>query len=142
MEIGAVEDFQQAFDKYLKRGRPAYVQKKHILPEDGIAAIHGAGGMAFIAHPGLIADWPATWDLIKDHPWDGMEVHYSEHTPDQFEFFRNLAHDRGWLLTGGSDYHGDYGKHVSRFGLYGLDQPAFARLAAQVGEKRMKVKTA
>lgn len=142
MEINAVDDFQEAFDRFLRRGRPAYVQKKHILPEDGIAAIHGAGGMAFIAHPGLITDWPATWSLIKDHPWDGVEAYYSEHTPDQLKFFTDLARENGWLLTGGSDYHGDYGKHVSRFGLYGLDRAAFARLAAEVAEKRLKGKAA
>jgi len=138
VEIGALEDFQQAFEQYLRRGRPAYVQKKHVLPEEGIAAIHGAGGMAFIAHPGLISDWPATWDMIKHHPWDGIETHYSEHTPEQFEFFRCLAAENGWLMSGGSDYHGDYGKHASRFGLFGLDRPGFARLAAEAAERRLK----
>ncbi|MBP7634817.1 PHP domain-containing protein [Candidatus Ozemobacteraceae bacterium] len=142
VEIGAIPDFQQAFEQYLRRGRPAYVQKKHVLPEDGIAAIHGAGGMAFIAHPGLISDWPSTWDLIKDHPWDGVEAHYSEHTPEQFEFFRRLAAENGWLMSGGSDYHGDYGKHASRFGLFGLDRSGFARLSAGAAERRLKEKAA
>lgn len=138
VEIGATADFQQAFEQYLKRGRPAYVQKKHVLPEDGIAAIHGAGGMAFIAHPGLISDWSGIWDLIKDNPWDGVEAYYSEHSPEQFDFFRHLAVDNGWLMSGGSDYHGDYGKHASRFGLFGLDRSGFARLAAGAAERRLK----
>lgn len=142
VEIGAIPDFQQAFEQYLRRGRPAYVQKKHVLPEDGIAAIHGAGGMAFIAHPGLISDWSAVWGLIKHHPWDGVEAHYSEHTPEQFDFFRRLAAENGWLMSGGSDYHGDYGKHASRFGLFGLDRSGFARLSAGAAERRLKEKAA
>jgi len=142
IEIGAITDFQQAFDLYLKRGRPGYVQKKHVLPEDGIAAIHGAGGMAFIAHPGLIPDWQKIWDLIKDHDWDGIEAYYSEHTAEQFTFFNDLALRNGWLLTGGSDYHGDYGKHVSRFGVFGLDRQSFSALVAGLAARRLKEKAA
>ncbi len=142
METGVITDFQQAFDLYLKRGRPGYVQKKHVLPEDGIAAIHGAGGLAFIAHPGLISDWQKIWELIKDNAWDGLEAYYSEHTAEQFTFFNDLAHRNGWLLTGGSDYHGDYGKHVSRFGVFGLDRQLFSVLVAGSAARRLKAKAA
>ncbi|HEY9071418.1 MAG TPA: PHP domain-containing protein [Candidatus Ozemobacteraceae bacterium] len=138
MEIGAIAEFQEAFERYLKRGRPAYVQKKHVLPEEGIAAIHGAGGLAFIAHPGLLSDWNAVWAKIGELAWDGIEAHYAEHSPEQAGFFLDLARRKGWLLTGGSDYHGEYGKHVSRFGLHGLDQREFATLAAGAMARRTR----
>ncbi|HOY66978.1 MAG TPA: PHP domain-containing protein [Candidatus Ozemobacteraceae bacterium] len=138
MEIGAIAEFQEAFEKYLKRGRPAYVQKKHVLPEEGISAIHGAGGMAFIAHPGLISDWNGVWSQIGDLSWDGIEAHYAEHSIEQADFFLDLARRKGWLLTGGSDYHGEYGKHVSRFGLHGLDRSEFATLSAGAVARRTR----
>ena len=130
VEIGAVSEFQEAFGKYLKRGAPAHVPKDHLVPETGIKAIHEAGGLAIIAHPGLTVEWEKLWSRISGLPWDGIEVYYSEHSPDQVEYFLNLARSRQLLVSGGSDYHGEYGKHASRLGLFGLERQSFELLEA------------
>jgi 3',5'-nucleoside bisphosphate phosphatase len=130
LDQGIVPDFQAAFANLLGRGAPAYVPKDHVVPADGVAAIHGAGGLAVIAHPGLHENWELVWPLVQDVPWDGIEVFYAEHRPEQIAFFTDLAMRRGWFQTGGSDYHGEYGKHSQRFGSFGLTREQFAPLAA------------
>lgn len=127
-EKGFISDFQQAFDKYLSRGCPAYVPKDHVDPEKGIAAIKQAGGIAIIAHPGLVPDWDVVWNRIANMPWDGIETYYSEHTNRQVEKFAEIVAERGWVSSGGSDYHGDYGKHVNRLGRYGLEKKQYDSL--------------
>ncbi|NLI78670.1 MAG: PHP domain-containing protein [Candidatus Riflebacteria bacterium] len=134
-EIGVVKEFQEAFHRYLARGRPAYVQKEHVLPEEGITAIQGAGGLAIIAHPGLHPHWKQVWAEVDSLPWDGLEVYYSEHTPQHIEFFSRIARDRGLAFSGGSDYHGEYGKHTNRLGLYGIGEDLFRDLEHRASER-------
>lgn len=129
VDIKAIQDFQEGFRRYLGRGCPAYVPKPHVLPEVGIRLIHEAGGLAFIAHPGLIPDWDAVWPRIADLPWDGIEAVYAEHTPSQVARYSGLAVEKGWLVTGGSDYHGEAGKHIARLGEQGLTEEQYQRLA-------------
>ncbi|HNV70536.1 MAG TPA: PHP domain-containing protein [Candidatus Ozemobacteraceae bacterium] len=129
VDIKAIQDFQEGFRRYLGRGCPAYVPKPHVLPEDGIRLVHQAGGIACIAHPGLVPDWDAIWPRIAGLPWDGIEAVYAEHTPSQVERFTALARSQNWLITGGSDYHGEAGKHVARLGEQGLTDEQFQQLA-------------
>lgn len=128
LEKGYIKDFQQAFVKYLGRGCPAYVPKDHVDPESGIEIIKKAGGIAILAHPGLIPDWEPVWDKIKDMPWDGFETYYSEHSNSQVKKFAAIVAERNWISTGGSDFHGDYGKHKNRLGKYGLNRERYDNL--------------
>jgi len=130
-ERGYAKDFQGAFEKYLSRGRPAYVPKDHVLPEVGIEVIHAAGGLAVVAHPGLTSDWDNVWSHISGFKWDGIETYYSEHTPSDVKRFAALAMQHDLLSTGGSDYHGEYGKHANRLGNYGLTQELYFDLVSK-----------
>ena len=129
VETGVSVDFQEAFEQFLARGKPGYVPKEHLSPESGIAAIQEAGGIAAIAHPGLNKHWEEVWAKVSDFQWDGIEVYYPEHSPQQIEFFKQLAAQRGLLETGGSDFHGEYGKHCNRLGRCGLEMPGFEKLS-------------
>jgi len=138
-EKGYITDFQQAFNRYLSRGCPAYVPKDHVDPGKGIEAIKKAGGIAVIAHPGLIPDWDSVWQKIEGLPWDGIEAYYSEHTNSQTKKFCEITAERGWVASGGSDYHGDYGKHTNRLGRYGLEQPQYEELLQWCHQHRIAV---
>lgn len=139
LETGGIKSFQEAFEKFLAKGRPAYVPKKHLSAAQGIEAIRAAGGLAVIAHPGLIQDWQGIWGRLEGLPWDGIEAYYSEHSPEQVSFFETFAADHGFLLTGGSDYHGEYGKHSSRFGCFGLDREHFQILSEKAAARNREV---
>ena len=125
---GYINSFDDAFKKYLGCGCPAYVKKDYIDYNLAIDAIPDAGGLAVIAHPGLIPNWNDTWEIIKDLPWDGIESFYVEHRESQVEKFNEIAKQLNIIPTGGSDYHGDYGKHSNRLGHGGLTEEQYNNL--------------
>ena len=73
-------------------------------PREAIDAIHGAGGLAVHAHPGLVPDQ----DLMKEilPMLDGLEVYTRRHKPEQIPIYEELARRHGLLMTVGTDYHG------------------------------------
>lgn len=116
MEKGYVESVSEAFAKYLFVGAPCYVKREVMTPEEGIALIHEAGGVAFFAHPYQTKlDDEGIFKLMKQLKaagLDGVEGYYSEYTPAMGEKFRQMAEDLNLLLSGGSDFHGAMKPHI------------------------------
>jgi len=99
---------QEAFERYLKRGRAAYVPRYKLTPQEAISAIQGARGCAVLAHPGLgVPD--ALIYKTADAGLQGIEVYHSHHTPSHTRRAKRLADELGLLITGGSDSHGPGG---------------------------------
>jgi len=106
-----VQSINEAFDRYLGKGKPAYVDKYRMESDQAIELIRNAGGIPVLAHPGLIEP---TTDLPFDHliktltsiGLKGIEVYYPEHTPEAVKGYRILAEQFGLLITGGTDFHG------------------------------------
>jgi len=114
---GVVASVQEAFDKYLASGKPLYQAKEVLTPADAIALLHRAGGVAVMAHPGLIplseAALAARVAALHDEAGlDGIEALYSQHSPADTERFLDLARRHDLLVTGGSDFHGTPKPHV------------------------------
>jgi len=109
-EAGAVRSPDEAFRRYLSRGRPAYVQRELPGPQEGIAWLKAAGGVAVLAHPGTLRvgrkELERRVEELKGHGLDGIEVFWSGHNRAQQESYRVLAERLGLLVTGGSDFHG------------------------------------
>jgi len=111
MEAGYVQNLQEAFDKYLGWRRAAYVSKFRFPQEEAIAMIRQVQGVPVLAHPftlGLGSAFALRNLLVelKDLGLAGLEVYYSEYTPEQEALYLKLARELGLLVTGGSDYHG------------------------------------
>ena len=102
---GYVSSVQEAFQKYIGRGRPAYIDREKFSPEDAVSFVIAAGGIPVIAHPGLAkADF-----LIKhlaERGLKGIEVYHPDHTPEMAGKYLQMAAEMGLLVTGGSDFHG------------------------------------
>lgn len=112
MQKGYVASIGEAFTKLLGTAKPAYIDKERISCEDAIDMIRGAGGIAALAHPGLleVADIGQMEALIQNLVDIGMhaiEVYYPQHTNEQTKLLAQLAKRYGLLLTGGTDFHGD-----------------------------------
>jgi predicted metal-dependent phosphoesterase TrpH len=108
---GFVESMDEAFDKFLGAGKPAYVDKERIECEEAIKMIRGAGGVPVLAHPALlnIDDDRQLDELIQNLIKIGMrgiEVYYPEHSPEQIQRYMELATKYDLLMTGGTDFHG------------------------------------
>ena len=107
---GYVSSVEEAFDRYLAKGRPAYADRFRLYPAEGIRMIREAGGVAVIAHPFTWeADEPkleAGLVALKAMGLAGVEAAYSEYGPERTVALLRMAKKHGLLTTGGSDYHG------------------------------------
>ena len=134
-EMGAVKKVQEAFDRYIGRGRCAYVPKELLPAEGAVALIHEAGGLAFVAHPG-IGDLHRKKKALFTLPFDGIEAYHTDHTPGETEVFLELAREREWLVSGGSDDHGAQGGRKSDLGKVRVPYVHFERMRERLGAGR------
>jgi predicted metal-dependent phosphoesterase TrpH len=105
--MGVVKRPQDAFNKYLNPGKAAFVSREKVDTAEALERIHTAGGLAFVAHPGLNRSLRRLLPTLLHLPFDGIEAFHTSHTPGRMEEFSALATARGLLITGGSDCHGD-----------------------------------
>ncbi len=116
LKKGYVKTFDEAFDKYLKKGAPLYMDKKRLSPEESIQLIHEAGGIAVLAHPYQTKKEGKEMDsLIKQlvsYGLDGIEAYYSQHTPEMVEEYKGYAEKYNLIKTAGSDFHGSNKPHI------------------------------
>ena len=108
---GYVKSINEAFDKYLGKGKPAYFDKYRIDCSRAIEVILGAGGIPVIAHPFFInpRDVADIEDLIislKKMGLKGIEVYYPAHSPYVISQLADMANRHELLMTGGTDFHG------------------------------------
>ncbi len=112
IEAGHVRDAQEAFDRFLAKGRPAYVERDKTTPEEAIRLIRGVGGVAVLAHPndmGTIPDVEGFLAELVSCGLQGMEVDYGSYPPDLRARLRDQAARHHLVPAGGSDYHGRHG---------------------------------
>jgi predicted metal-dependent phosphoesterase TrpH len=106
-----VKSIREAFDKYLAKGKPAYVDKDRVECDRAIEIILGAGGIPVLAHPVLLG-YPTNKALedfvrsLKTMGLKGIEVYYPDHSPAQTAYYTELANHFDLLMTGGTDFHG------------------------------------
>lgn len=105
VEAGRVRTVAEAFDRFIGRHGPAYVERVKVTPRQAVEVIRAAGGLAVLAHPG----WGRQDGLVPGLAaggLDGLEVYHPDHTPDQVRAYAALAGRYGLLITGGTDFHG------------------------------------
>lgn len=130
MDKGYVFSIKEAFQKYIGRGRPAYVPRYKFTPEEAISLIKDAGGISVLAHPGLVREQDAVSQII-DMGIEGIEVYYPEHSEEQLVEYKSLARRKRLLITGGSDFHGiGSAESRGRLGCAGVSQAEFDELIA------------
>jgi predicted metal-dependent phosphoesterase TrpH len=106
IEAGYVSSTREAFDRWLGKGCPAFIERAGASPEEVIAIVHRAGGIVSLAHPGRtrIDDRIAA---LRDAGLDAIEVYHSDHDPAMVTTYLAMARQLDLLVTGGSDFHGD-----------------------------------
>ena len=108
---GYFADIDAVFDNLIGRGRPAYVDRERLTAKEGIALIRDAGGVAVLAHPGLLSEDPAEITQIVSSLMEcglqGIEAMYTEHSRELTRFLIDLATAKNLVWTGGTDFHGE-----------------------------------
>ena len=109
---GVVTSVQEAFDLWLARGRPAYVEKERLAVTEALRLARSSGGLAVLAHPLSLELDPAELERLVGElaaaGLSGIEAVYGRYTPEDRRGLVELASRRGLVATGGSDHHGTY----------------------------------
>ncbi len=112
IERGYVAEKKEAFHRYLDT-EEFHKAVDRVLPdpEESINLIHGAGGLAVLAHPGL---YEVSYDELEgivnrcySFDLDGIECYYSKHSEEDTVRFPAITEKYELLISGGSDYHGE-----------------------------------
>ena len=138
LDAGHVTSLQQAFDRWLADGRPAYVPRTGLSPVEVVRLVKRSGGVAGLAHPGLLR----RDDLIPELVEAGLgaiEVYHSDHDGGAQSRYLRLAGQHGLAVSGGSDYHGDDHPRARCFGRVGLPREQFGPLLQRVREAHAAV---
>jgi len=110
MARGYVRTTQEAFDKYLAKGKAGYANRLRFKPGGGVEMIRKAGGVAVLAHPftlnlGKQALADCVSELVQGG-LQGIEIYYPQHTPKMVRQYLDLAEKFHLVATGGTDFHG------------------------------------
>jgi predicted metal-dependent phosphoesterase TrpH len=129
VEGGYVKTTNEAFSTWLSRGRPGFVPREGAAPDNIISKIHGAGGIASLAHPGLVGrdEWIAG---LAAAGLDAIEAYHTDHDELETSRYRAMAHQLGLAVSGGSDYHADKSHGSSSPGSVSLPRDEYMRLLA------------
>ena len=131
VRAGHAADARQAFDLFIGEGKPAFIPRCGSSPAAVIAMIRRAGGIASLAHPGILRRDDLIPGMI-DAGLEAVEAFHSEHDAATTEHYLAFADRHGILVSGGSDYHCDRERRRAAFGTIGLPSERFERLKAHV----------
>ncbi len=118
LEKGYVKSTQEAFDRYLAKGKPAYVDKRTLESGEAIRLIESSGGIAVLAHPKMLKlddrpeEFERTLKTLQSEGLKGLEVYSSCQSARESNFYKKIADRLGLIATGGSDFHGENRPHV------------------------------
>jgi predicted metal-dependent phosphoesterase TrpH len=109
---GVVSSVQEAFDVWLAKGKPAYVEKERLTPSDALRLARRSGAVAVLAHPLTLGlsrtELDRTVGELAEQGLEGLEAIYGRYSPAEREGLAALAASHGLVATGGSDHHGAY----------------------------------
>ena len=134
---GLARNLDEAFERFLKKGRPAWVPKAKMSARESVDLIHQAGGLAVMAHPGL----NRTDDIIPalvDAGLDGIECFHTKHSTTMAERYLGIADKFHLLVTGGSDCHG-FSKARPLIGTVRLPYEHVEKMKAALASQKNKI---
>jgi predicted metal-dependent phosphoesterase TrpH len=135
VKAGFVPHRRAAFERWIGECRPAFVPRVGPSPVEAIDIIHDAGGIASLAHPGLIGDDEFVEALAAGGRLMALEVFHSEHDALATVTYRELAHRFNLIATGGSDFHREDPDSTRVLGAVSLPDDEFERLRAAASRR-------
>ena len=135
VEAGRVATVNEAFDLYLNRNGPAYVQRERLAPAQVVEMITHANGLPTLAHPRELDGLEELLSQLKTAGLIGMEVYYQGYFPEEVERLHAVADRFALIPLGGSDYHGMGGPQEREPGDIPLPDEPVQRLLALARER-------
>jgi len=141
VRAGYVADTREAFDRYLAEGQPGFVPRSGLTPAGVVRLVVEAGGIASLAHPGLLDRDKLIPGLVAAG-MQAIEVYHPDHSPGTVAHYLGVAQRCRLAVTGGSDYHADETHGASLLGRVTLPPADFECLEALArGQSGTRVRT-
>jgi len=121
LEKGYITSFKEAFDKYISRDGPAYVEREKMTPVEVVELLLQVNGLPVLAHPFTAKNPEMLIAGLRAAGLIGIEAYYDGYTADEISRLVSLAGKYGLIVTGGSDYHGLEATNETMIG--GVDVP-------------------
>lgn len=139
LEKGYITSFKEAFDKYISRDGPAYVEREKMTPVEAVELLLQVNGLPVLAHPFTANNTEMLIAELKAAGLVGVETYYNGYTADEISRLVSLADKFGLIATGGSDYHGLDATNETMIG--GVDVPleSVERLMALAQQRTPKL---
>lgn len=138
---GHFPDIATVFDVILGHDKPGYVPHYKLTPARVVSLIHGAGGLAVLAHPGLVGDDTVVRAMLS-LGIDGLEVYHPKHDRTATARYLALAAHHRVAVTGGSDFHGLSGRYPEKLGEFTIPAALADALSGlsrhETGRRRIK----
>ncbi len=122
LEQGYISRLQEAFNRYIGRYGPAYVERERLSPMGAVKLVAKAGGLPVLAHPAGIDNLEELLEQLTAEGLVGLEAYYNGYGQRTVKFLVNIADKHGLIITGGSDFHGFGGGNETPVG--GIDIPS------------------
>jgi predicted metal-dependent phosphoesterase TrpH len=106
MEAGHISSLEEAFDRYLGRNGPAYVEREKITPTEAVQLLTDASALPVLAHPRDLQNLDSLLLELKQAGIIGMEAYYQDYDQQAIERLLAIARQHDLLPLGGSDFHG------------------------------------
>jgi 3',5'-nucleoside bisphosphate phosphatase len=132
---GHAPDVSRAIQRFLLAGKPGYVSKMELTPREVLEAVHAAGGVVVLAHPGLAPHDELIPALCREG-LDGLEVDYPRHNDVNRRYYAGWARRYGKLVTGGSDFHGARVHAAAYLGSCGVTKGQWSALVRAIERRR------
>lgn len=104
---GYVSSIDEAFEKYLEKGKPVYIPRVRLKVEEAIDLLNDCNAIPVLAHPGITNEDAQVLNYLKNTGLKGIEAYHPEHKEKKCLFYKQWAVSKGMVITGGSDFHGD-----------------------------------
>ncbi|KPK23220.1 MAG: phosphotransferase [Dehalococcoidia bacterium SG8_51_3] len=139
LEAGYISSIGEAFERYIARDGPAYVEREKMTPVEAVQLILSSHGVAVMAHPFTVPEPEAMIVEMKAAGMAGIEAHYGNYAAEETGTLIALAKDNGLLVTGGSDYHGLDESRETLMGGVEVPMEAVEKLIARAEPKMIKL---
>ncbi len=106
VQAGYTTSIEEGFEKFLARGRPAYVRREKLSEKETVETVVEAGGVPVLAHPVTVSDPEKVLTRLIPFGLKGIEAYYPTHSQEDTDYCKHLAQKYALVVTGGSDFHG------------------------------------
>jgi predicted metal-dependent phosphoesterase TrpH len=141
LEQGHISSLQEAFNRYIGRSGPAYVERERLTPVEAVELVVKAGGLPVLAHPAGIDGLEDILCQLKAAGLVGLEAYYDGYNRRTINWLVDIAKRHGLIISGGSDFHGFGGRKEKHIGGMGIPSHCVEQLIARAGQSWAKVVT-